>query len=60
MTQTGAVLHDGIDCLRAGEASVEAVLEDLVLYAGRIAAWLDLHIQWWDMNEITLGAREGR
>lgn len=60
LTETGAVLRDGIDCLRSGERPVESALEELVLYAGRIAAWLDLHIQWWDMNEITLGAREGR
>lgn len=60
MTEIGAVLRDGIECLGLGEPPLEAVLEELVLYAGRIAAWLDLHIQWWGMNEITLGAREGR
>ena len=60
MTETGAVLRDGIECLGAGEPPLEAVLEELVLYSGRIAASLDLRIQWWGMNEITLGAREGR
>jgi hypothetical protein len=60
LTETGAALRYGIECLGLGEPPLEAVLEELVLYAGRIAAWLDLHIQWWGMNEITLGAREGR
>lgn len=60
MTGVGAVLGDGVACLQAGAPPVAAVLEELVLYSGRIAAWLDLHICWWDMNEVALGARDGR
>ncbi len=57
MTHVGSVLEDGVSCL--GDANLEqsAVLEELVLYCGRIAAWLDSHICWWPMNELTLEAQ---
>ena len=57
MNEVGAVLQTGADLLAAGGAEISAVLEELVLYCGRIAAWLDLHICWWPMNEITLEAQ---
>ena len=57
MTEVGAVLQTGADLMAEGDAEVSVVLEELVLYCGRIAAWLDLHICWWPMNEITLEAQ---
>lgn len=57
MTETGEVLNTGAHLLTGDEATVQDVLHELVLYCGRIAAWLDLHICWWPMNETTLAAR---
>ncbi len=60
MTDVGAVLQMGARLLEDGDADVISVLEELVLYCGRIAAWLDLYICWWQMNEITLEAQGAR
>lgn len=54
MDSVGEVLSDGVECLVRKVEAVAVVLEELILYCGRIAAWLDLHICWWRMNEITL------
>lgn len=59
MQATSAVLQDGIDCLRHAAAPVDDILVELVLYVGRMAAWLDLHICWGPMNELTLAALRG-
>lgn len=56
LLETGAVLEAGITCLEDKACETDAALEELILYCGRIAAWLDLHICWWPMNETTLGA----
>jgi hypothetical protein len=56
MAATAAILHDGIACLREKTAPLDDVLVELILYAGRMAGWLDLHICWWPMNELTLAA----
>lgn len=52
----GAILTAGRDALRAalvsGESDVSAILGDLTLYCGRMSAWLDLHVPWWEANEI--------
>ena len=58
MTHVGSVLEDGLSCLEDAHLEQSTVLEELVLYCGRIAAWLDLHICWWPMNELTLDAQE--
>jgi len=60
MLDTAAVLQAGIACLEAGNDPVEDVLVELILYVGRMAAWLDLHICWWSMNETTLDALKNR
>lgn len=60
MLDTAAVLEAGIACLDAGTEAVDDVLVELTLYVGRMAAWLDLHICWWPMNELTLEALENR
>ena len=57
MNAVGAVFEDGITCIGQDAVELEAVLAELVLYSGRIAAWLDLRICWWPMNEITKDAR---
>ncbi len=60
MTGVGSALEDGVTCLCDPNLRQDTVLEELVLYCGRIAAWLDLHICWWPMNEITLDAQGRR
>lgn len=57
MHETGAVLHLIIDLLRDTSAPLTRVLEEAVLYTGRMAAWLDLYIAWNDCNEQTLALR---
>jgi len=59
MTGVGARLEDGLAILQSGDIPLTDGLEELVLYIGRIAAWLDLHICWWPMNEVTRSAIEG-
>jgi hypothetical protein len=60
MQATAGTLRDGIDCLRQAAAPVQEILVELILFVGRMAAWLDLHICWWPMNELTLQALHGR
>ena len=57
MNDVGAALEDGMVCIDQGVVELESVLAELVLYSGRMAAWLDLRICWWPMNEITKNAR---
>jgi len=40
-----------------GEPALAAVLEETILYSGRMAAWLDLRIPWQPLHEAMLGAR---
>ena len=54
MTAAGSVLEDGLRCLADADRPLAETLEELVLYVGRMAAWLDLHICWWPINELTL------
>jgi hypothetical protein len=56
MTGVGGVLRDAATLLRDDAGLAQPALKELVLYCGRVAAWLDLHICWNDMNEITLKA----
>lgn len=44
MADAGAVLEDGLRCLGDPAHPLADVLVELVLYVGRMAAWLDLHI----------------
>jgi hypothetical protein len=60
MLATATVLRDGIVCLEKADAPLQEVLVELVLYVGRMAAWLDLHICWWPMNELTLDVLDNR
>ncbi len=60
MLDTAAVFQAGIECLRAATDEVDEVLVELILFTGRMAAWLDLHICWWPINELTLDALKTR
>jgi hypothetical protein len=60
MQATAGILRDGIECFRHAAAPTQDILAELVLFAGRVAAWLDLHICWWPMNELTLEALHRR
>jgi hypothetical protein len=52
LREAGSVLSAGRDALRERDADVGAVLGELTVYCGRMAAWLDLHIPWWEANEV--------
>lgn len=61
LRETGQVLAQAADFLQSGEdAPVEQVLEELVLYCGRAAAWLDQCIPWSDLNQALLRALAAR
>ncbi|MCP5155142.1 MAG: hypothetical protein H6983_13305 [Ectothiorhodospiraceae bacterium] len=61
LTETGATLERAAAALPgADEVTVDAVLEELVLFTGRAAGWLDQGIPWFDLNEATLAARRAR
>lgn len=60
MLDTAGVFRSGIECLKAGADGVDDVLVELILFCGRMAAWLDLHIPWWPINELTLDALKTR
>ncbi len=51
---SGDVLALAADLLRHAPADAPAVLEDTILYCGRMAAWLDLAIPWYDLNAAVL------
>ncbi|QKV20030.1 hypothetical protein [Oricola thermophila] len=53
MNDTAAILEKLIECFD-GADPVADVLAEGVLFTGRVAAWLDLYIQWWPFNEVTL------
>ncbi|KPQ14548.1 MAG: protein of unknown function DUF3830 [Rhodobacteraceae bacterium HLUCCA09] len=50
--EAGAALEAGHAALGRPGADVGEVLGELVLYCGRMAGWLDLHVPWWEANEI--------
>ncbi|KAA5607475.1 hypothetical protein F1188_01545 [Roseospira marina] len=52
LTQAGAILEAGRDALREDDADVTAILGDLTVYCGRMSAWLDAHVPWWEANEV--------
>jgi hypothetical protein len=53
LEEAGGTLRDGIEALGDPAADVATVLGELTIYCGRMGAWLDLHIPWWEANEIT-------
>ena len=50
--EAGAALEAGRDALLAPGADVTAILGDLTIYCGRMGAWLDLHVPWWECNAL--------
>ncbi len=60
LTGASAVLAEGIACIEESADPLPDILEELVLYAGRIAAWLDLHIPFHDCNETLRAALAAR
>ncbi len=53
LVEAGTALEAGHAALGQPGADVGAVLGELVVYCGRMAGWLDLHVPWWEANEIT-------
>jgi hypothetical protein len=61
--EAGDTLQAGLDALRGdADSPLDDILGEIVLYCGRMSAWLDLVIPWWEANEITrrnVAASEG-
>lgn len=53
---SGRVLTDAAALLRQHDAPIADVVNELILYCGRMAAWLDLHIPWNALNEQVLAS----
>ena len=58
MSDTARVLEALVACVDEPSGPLEDILVEGILYVGRMAAWLDLHIQWWPFNEATLQTLE--
>ena len=56
--ESGAILYQAAGLLRDYPDAVPAVLEEVVLYSGRMAAWLDLYIPWHTLNEQVVNAQD--
>jgi hypothetical protein len=50
-------LADAAQLLREFPEAHAQILQELVLYCGRMAAWLDLHIPWNDLNEAVVDSK---
>lgn len=62
MGSTQALLADGIACIEDGSVPLQELLAELILYCSRMSNWIDLHIPWFEANELTrraLGRAEG-
>jgi hypothetical protein len=58
--ESGAVLRAARKALAGADgATANETLADLTIFCGRMAAWLDLRIPWWDANEVVLRHRAG-
>lgn len=57
LDESGAVLQQAAGLLRDHPDMAPAVLEEVVLYCGRMAAWLDLYIPWSTLNDQVVSAR---
>jgi hypothetical protein len=57
--ECGAVLDSAKALLSDPETANDAI-EELVLYTGRAAAWLDAYIPWNDLNDATRGSLEAQ
>lgn len=53
LEEAGQTLQAGKDALSEPNASVGDILGELTIYCGRMGAWIDLHIPWWEANEVT-------
>lgn len=56
LREAGTVLETIAGSLRARPDLVTAILDEAILYAGRLAAWLDARIAWNDITEATRAA----
>ncbi len=55
--ESGAILDQAAGLLRDYPDAAPAILEEVVLYSGRMAAWLDLYIPWHTLNEQVVNTR---
>jgi len=53
MERSAAVLTDGIACVEDGSVPLQELLAELILYCSRMSNWVDVHIPWFDINELT-------
>ncbi|OBZ94804.1 hypothetical protein ADU59_13355 [Pararhizobium polonicum] len=54
MVGCGVVLEGASNLLKDEPQHQAAILDELVLYTGRAAAWLDLYIPWNSLNDVVL------
>lgn len=60
MHETGAVLQRAATLIESRRDLSDHIVEELILYTGRMAAWLDLYIPWSAANELVLKTTEAR
>ncbi len=51
--EAGALAARAAGLLEASDADAHAILDELILWAGRLAGWLDLCIPWQGVNAVT-------
>lgn len=56
--EAGAVLGQGREALEARPDCAAVLLSELVLYAGRLAGWLDRRLPWHRINRAVLDAQD--
>lgn len=59
LAHAGDVLSGAAATLEAGPDDAQTTVEELILYAGRLAAWLDLRIPWGAVNAEVVKAADG-
>ena len=60
MDECEDILNAAAKLLRDRPENHSAILSEMILYTGRMAAWLDLYIPWNDLNESVLAAYGAR
>lgn len=53
LEEAGRALEAARAALAEPDCPVEEILAEVTIYCGRMGAWLDLHVPWWEANEIT-------
>lgn len=60
LEESGHILRLSARLLDADPSSARTVVEETILYCGRMAAWLDLAIPWYRLNDAVLQGQSAR